>query len=129
MMIHSKGIKSPLAALVLLLLMISCGSKESKEDKVFNPIGTWDYKVTTDVSRGQLTISGKPGAYIAKMTTEVFGVLEVANISIQGTTLTADLDVGGTPAKLKCVFDGDDITGSVTAGEDKFPFEGGRSND
>lgn len=129
MMIHSKGIKSMLATLVLLFFIVSCGSKESKEEKVFNPVGTWDYKVTTDVSRGQLTISGKPGAYKAKMTTEVFGTLEVMNISVQGTTLTADLDVGGTAAKLKCVFDGDDITGSVTAGEDKFPFEGGRSSD
>lgn len=124
-----KDVKSTLASILLLLLVVSCGAKESKEDKVFNPVGDWDYKVTTDVSYGVITITGSAGAYKGSMTTEVFGTLEVQNISVQGTTLTADLDVGGTPAKFKCIYDGDDISGAITAGETTFPFVGERSSD
>lgn len=127
-MIYRKGIISTLA-IVVLLIVSGCGgpdSKKSEKAKAFDPVGDWEYKVTTDVSYGVITIAGNKGAYTASMSTEVFGTLEVKGLKIEGTTLTGNLDVGGTAAKLNCEFDGDEITGAVIAGEDKFPFVGKR---
>ena len=117
-----------IALLSITVFASSCNSSGKSKEEAFDPTGKWEYKVTTDVSYGVIDIEGKPGAYKAKMTTEVFGTLELMNLEIQGSQLTADLDVGGTPAKIKCDFDGDKITGAVTAGEDKFPFIGEKSN-
>ncbi len=122
------GIKSTPAIVIALLLLAGCGSSDKKEE-VFSPIGKWEYKVTTDVSYGHITISGSPGAYKAVMTTEVFGTLEVMNLVIQDVKLTGDLDVGGTPAKLKITFNGEKMTGAVSAGEDNFPMEGERASE
>lgn len=121
-------VKYPLS-LLIVLIMVGCKSEKSGEDKVFNPVGNWEYKVTTDVSYGVITIAGDKGNYTGKMTTEVFGTLEVMNLRIKDMSLTGDLDVGGTPAKIKCDFDGDKISGAVTAGSDKFPFVGKRADE
>ncbi len=125
------SIKLTLVLSLMVLFMPGCnsGSEKANTDQPFDPIGKWEYKVTTDVSYGVIDISKKDNSYSALMTTEVFGTLEVMNLSINGTSLRGDLDVGGTPATLKCDFDGDKFTGSVTAGETKFPMEGQRAKD
>ncbi len=115
------------AGLVLIAIVIFSACSSSKSEKAFDPVGKWSYKVTTDVSYGEIMISGESGAYKASMTTEVFGTLEVMNLNITGNELTGDLDVGGTPAKLAVDFDGDKMTGTVTAGEDIFPMVGERA--
>ncbi|MBO3696961.1 hypothetical protein [Roseivirga sp. E12] len=118
--------------LALVLLIASCGngnSENSNSDKPFDPIGKWEYKVTTDVSYGAIDISKSGNAFKAVMTTEVFGTLELMNLKIENKVLTADLDVGGTPAIIKCEFDGDDFTGAVVAGETTFPMVGQRAED
>lgn len=125
-MINTKGIKV-IATLVLFMAMVSCKSEKPGNEKAFDPLGDWEYKVTTDVSHGVITIGGEKGAYTGSMTTEVFGTLEIKAMKIEGTTLTGDLDVGGTPAKIDCEFDGNEISGAVTAGSDKFPFIGQRA--
>lgn len=126
-MIKSWGIKV-LLAFVFIMAIVSCKAEKSGKSEVFNPLGDWEYKVTTDVSYGVITIAGKKGAYTGSMTTEVFGTLQVQALKIEGTTLTGDLDVGGTPATIECEFDGDEISGAVTAGADKFPFVGERAD-
>lgn len=116
--------------MIALFLIAACGSSKTEQsvsDKPFDPIGKWEYKVTTDVSYGAITISKVGGGYEALMTTEVFGELVVMNLKIDGTNLTGDLDVGGTPAIIKCEFDGDDFTGAVVAGETTFPMVGQRA--
>lgn len=113
--------------LVLFIAMVSCKSEKSGNTKAFDPLGDWEYKVTTDVSYGVITIGGKKDAYTGSMTTEVFGTLEIKALKIEGTTLTGDLDVGGTPATIECEFDGEEISGAVIAGSDKFPFVGQRA--
>lgn len=122
------SIKLTLVTTLILLIMSGCdsGSKKTNTNQPFDPTGKWEYKVTTDVSYGVITITEKGNTYLASMTTEVFGTLEVTNLSIKGTSLTGDLDVSGTPATLKCDFDGDEFTGEVIAGETKFPMEGQR---
>lgn len=117
-----------LLSLLIVLSIASCKSEKSGGEKAFNPVGDWEYKVTTDVSYGVITIAGEKGNYTGSMTTEVFGTLQIMNLEIEGTSLTGDLDVGGTPAKITCEFDGNEIAGAVTAGADKFPFIGKRAD-
>ncbi len=126
-MTYSKGI-SGLLTIVLALAIAGCKSEKSSETKAFDPVGDWEYKVTTDVSYGVITITGEKDNYAGSMTTEVFGTLQIQALKIEGNTLTGDLDVGGTPAKIECDFDGDEISGAVTAGADKFPFVGKRAD-
>ena len=118
---------------LLLLLFCACNSSGNKEkadnSTPFNPVGDWNYMVTTDVSRGTISITGTPGNYAASMTTEAFGVLVLHNLKIEGKSLQADLDVGGTAAAITCTFDGNNMTGTVSAGEDRYPFEGKRKTD
>ncbi|OEK04371.1 hypothetical protein [Roseivirga misakiensis] len=123
--------KAKFSIILLLIFILGCGSSESKKEsnnESFDPIGEWEYKVTTDVSYGVITISEQGNSYAASMTTEVFGTLELMNLSLEGTTLTGDLNVGGTPATIKCEFDGNEFTGLVSAGETKFPMVGHRAN-
>lgn len=118
--------------LATLFFMTSCGSgnsESSNSDGPFNPIGKWEYKVTTDVSYGEINVSKDGNGFKAIMTTEVFGTLELMNLKIEENVLTADLDVGGTPAIIRCEFDGDDFTGAVVAGETTFPMVGQRAED
>ncbi|OEK01200.1 hypothetical protein BFP97_06605 [Roseivirga sp. 4D4] len=118
--------------LVMLSFAVSCGSgnsESSNSDRPFNPVGKWEYKVTTDVSYGEIDISKSGNTFKAVMTTEVFGTLDLMNLKIEENVLTADLDVGGTPAIIKCEFDGDDFTGAVVAGETTFPMVGQRAGD
>ncbi|GAB5525615.1 MAG: hypothetical protein Roseis2KO_34870 [Roseivirga sp.] len=115
--------------ILLALAITCCKSEKSGEAKAFDPVGDWEYKVTTDVSYGVITITGDKGNYAGSMTTEVFGTLQIQALKIEGNTLTGDLDVGGTPAKIQCEFDGDEISGAVTAGADKFPFVGKRADE
>lgn len=130
-----KSPKKPIATTLFLIILIianSCGSstsENSNEKKPFDPVGKWEYKVTTDVSYGEITISKSSNNFKAVMTTEVFGTLELMNLKIEENVLTADLDVGGTPAIIKCEFDGDDFTGAVVAGETTFPMVGQRAED
>lgn len=125
---NSKSVKFLPIILLLLVTTVACNSSGSgKSEDVVDPVGDWEYMVTTDVSRGVISISGNPGAYKASMTTEVFGTLELMDLEIEGNALNANLDVGGTAAKIQLQFDGDKIEGAVTAGEDKFPFEGKRA--
>lgn len=126
-MTYSRGIRG-LLTIILALAIAGCRSDKSGETKAFDPVGDWEYKVTTDVSYGVITITGEKGDYSGSMTTEIFGTLQIQALKIEGNTLTGDLDVGGTPAKIQCDFDGDQISGAVTAGADKFPFVGKRAD-
>lgn len=118
------------ALLLICFVISSCGSSgsnESEQNVPFDPVGKWEYKVTTDVSYGVIDISERSGNYTASMTTEVFGTLEIMNLKIEEAILTGDLDVGGTPAKIRCEFKGDQFEGAVVAGETTFPMEGQRA--
>ena len=122
---------SAYALLLVYFLTSSCGSSgndRSEQHTPFDPVGKWEYKVTTDVSYGVIDISKQANTYTASMTTEVFGTLEIMNLKIKETVLTGDLDVGGTPAKIRCEFQGDKFEGVVTAGETTFPMEGQRAD-
>jgi len=129
---YTKRIYSIIFIATYFVFTLSCGSsgsESSKNDMPFDPVGKWEYKVTTDVSYGEINISKSGNSFKAKMTTEVFGTLELMNLKIEENVLTADLDVGGTPAIIKCEFDGDDFTGAVVAGETTFPMVGQRAGD
>ena len=112
-------------------MTVACdGTGKSESDNVFDPIGKWKYKVTTDVSYGVITIEKEGQGYAASMTTEVFGTLTLMNLKIDGKKLTADLDVGGTPAKIHCDFsDNGKMKGAVTTADTEFPFIGDRQGD
>ena len=120
---------------LLILSLVSCSdsgqekSNSTASNQPFDPVGRWEYKVTTDVSYGVINIVKSNDSYQASMTTEVFGTLDLMNLEIKGTKLTADLDVDGTPAKIKVDFDGNKMTGEVATADDKFPMIGERAKD
>jgi len=123
-----------IAALLFLaftIVLSACdGSGKSESNEAFDPVGEWNYKVTTDVSYGVITIKQEGQAYSASMTTEVFGTLELMNLKIDGKKLTADLDVAGTAAKIYCDFiGGGKIKGAVQTPDTEFPFIGDRKSD
>lgn len=136
---NSKGIKSALAMLVMLLFMVGCAasnttsnsgvaSKKAKKVKPYDPTGTWEYTVETPdgASGGKLVIEGNPGAYTASLGTDQFGTLEISGVDVQGTSMTGEIDVMGNSASIECDFDGDTMSGAVYVGEDSFPLEGNR---
>lgn len=123
-----KSISLKALVVVMSIVVYACGSS-GNEKEVFDPIGKWDYKVTTDVSYGVITISGHNNTYVGSMTTEVFGNLEITNLKIVEGILTGDLDVAGTPATIQCEFNGDKFKGEVVAGETTFPMVGQRSEE
>lgn len=138
LMKNSKGIKSALAMLVMLLFVVGCAAtntasngvagKRGKKVKAYDPTGTWEYTVDSPdgSTGGTLIIEGNPGTYTASLGTEQFGTLEVLDVDLQGTSMTGNIEVMGTSASLECDFDGDTMSGAVYFGEDTFPLEGNR---
>lgn len=115
---------------ILNLGLFACSSKKGESNEPFNPVGDWNYKVTTDVSYGVISIKAINQGYAASMTTEVFGTLELMNLQIKDKELMADLDVAGTPAKITCTFTSDDkMKGAVRTSDTEFPFIGERKSD
>lgn len=137
---RSKGIKSALSLLVMLLFVVGCapsntattaGAAGKKERKVkpYDPTGVWEYTVETPdgaASGGKLNIIGNPGAYTATLETDQFGALDVNEMEFQGTAMTGNIEVMGNVANIECDFDGDTFSGAIYFGEDVLPIEGKR---
>lgn len=119
----------------LVIFVASCastgaasGSAKSKKAEPYNPTGTWEYMVDTPDggAGGTMVITGGPGAYTGTLDTDQFGTLELMDLDIVDTNMTASLEVMGTGADIEGAFDGDTFSGAVYLGEDAFPMEATR---
>lgn len=94
-----------------------------------NPLGTWEYAVTTPDGTydGTITISGAPGAYTGTITSAI-GTYDLASVALSGTSLTFRFDteqVGTVDADL--TVRGSELSGTMTIGtQGSFPTTGTR---
>lgn len=127
------GIKHGLMLVAAMLFAFSCAStgtstSSKAKAKAYDPTGTWEYYVSTPDggSAGEMVLSGNPGAYVGTLQTDQFGEIELTAIDVQGTQMTASMEVMGMSADLDCSFDGDSMEGTVYLGQDAFPIEATR---
>ena len=126
--------KFGLMLVAVMLFAVGCAATDGTTSgskakaKTYDPTGTWDYYVSTPDggSAGKMVITGAPGAYVGVLQTDQFGELEMSGLDVQGTQMTANLEVMGMSADIDCSFDGDSMQGTVYLGDDALPIEATR---
>ena len=84
----------------------------------FNPAGAYDF--TTEVNgapmKGTLTITGKPGAYGGKMTSDIMPELPINSVLVEGQTVKLLADTPQGSVTINITFVGDTFTGNWELG-------------
>ena len=112
---QSKFLKNKLV-LGVLLLMITVGlTSMTPATDDYDPSGIWDYEVETPQGSisDKLTISKDGDDYSVSVDTAQYGTLELENIELDDTTLSADFDMEGNVIDFEFEFDGDSMEGTV----------------
>ena len=104
--------------------------RKAKKPEPYNPVGVWEYSVDAPdgTNYGTMRITGADGIYEVVLETDQFGEIELYDLEIIETVLTAKFDVGGITADIEGDFDGDNFSGAVYLGDDAFPLEAKRTS-
>ncbi|ARA94977.1 hypothetical protein AWN76_001260 [Rhodothermaceae bacterium RA] len=100
-------------------------------DAAANPVGTWDYAISTpDGSyEGTITITGTPGAYSGTITSAL-GTTVLENVVLNGRSLTFRFDSGQMGLiEADLTIEGNDLSGTMNVSSyGSFPVTGTRTS-
>lgn len=102
--------------LVVMLVMVTVGLTSMKPATIYDPSGTWDYEVETPdgTMSDKLTINKEDGKYEISIETTQYGTLELGDIVLSDTELSANVDMQGAIIEFEFEFDGDSMDGKIT---------------
>ena len=103
--------------MTLAILLISATSANSITHLTkADPSGTWEYEVSMpDGSSltGDLKISKVENEYEVTIYSDVYGTMELDNVTMEGTTLEATFEMEGDTIEFELEIDGDSMEGTV----------------
>ncbi|HEX5724149.1 MAG TPA: hypothetical protein VFX98_01715 [Longimicrobiaceae bacterium] len=83
-----------------------------------NPVGNFEF--TTEVNgqpmRGNIHITGAPGAYTGRVTADIMSEIPISSVSVAGQQLTVVADTPDGAVTIVLNFQGDNFTGNWSLG-------------
>lgn len=101
-------------ALTLVLALFSV-NQATAQTANYDPSGTWLYEVDIPDAKltGELTISKSDKGYGAVIKSDVYGTIELGEVTFENMVLKGSSQVDGGKVEFEWKFDGDQLKGSV----------------
>ena len=124
----SIGLVRKLTLSLLVVLSLTALSVASADMLAADPVGTWAYEVETPdgTLTGDMIIAKSDGEWSVTIESDVYGNLELEEISLEGDVMEASMELEGDVLDFEFEFDGDSMEGVVYAGEDELPISAER---
>ena len=110
------NLKNILALMTLVLLSsFTYNGSTSVDLKAYDPVGIWDYTVTTDEGdlTGIMTISMKEEKLHISIQTDTYGTLILKDIELKEAVLTATVELEGDVIDFEFEFEENSMEGYV----------------
>ena len=115
-------------SVVLLTACATAGTPGEDGPVDVDPVGS--YTLTTIIQgtpvRGQMRITGEPGAWAGAVYTGFTGELPIRSVSVDGSRVFITADTPDGPVDVHVTFDGETFTGTWMMGPETGSIEGRR---
>lgn len=103
---------------------------DTEIQNAYDPTGTWNYEVETPDGNltGEMTIKKVDGEFEVKIESDVYGTLELEDITFEKMVMEASIEIEGDQIEFEWEFDGDSMEGTVYSGEDELAMTAERAS-
>ena len=115
-------------SVVLLTACATAGGTGEAGPAAVDPVGSYTLTAIIEGSpvRGQMRITGEPGAYGGAVYTSFTGELPIRSVTVDGNQVFITASTPDGPVDVQVTFDGDTFSGSWMMGPDTGAIEGRR---